>query len=269
MKTDVLGVRINSDRKKELLALLKTQLDQGNKIFIVTPYSESIVSAQTDPEYKALLNSADIVLPDGVGVQWAAAFLNKTKNKNLLSTVYYLLSTLIAIIFYPAYVRRPIPEKISGSDFVWDLAELAESRGESVYLLGGFENTSELAAKKLKESFPQLKIVGTYSGSPAERGLIEKINQSKADYLFVAFGPEKQEKWIHKNLPNLNVKLAIGLGGTFDYLAGQRPRAPRIWAVRGLEWLWRLLTQPWRAFRISRGVFGLIYYCFRYKLKYN
>ena len=95
--------------------------------------------------------------------------------------------------------------------------------------------------------------------------ILDLINSSSADFLFVALGPGTQEQWISDNLPNLRVKLTIGLGGTFDYLAGKSPPAPQIWAKMGLEWLWRLITQPWRLGRILRGILGLIWYSVSYR----
>ena len=253
MKIDLLGVNINSDSKIEILQELRAKLNSRKSIFIVTPYSEMIVRAQNDPEFREILNSAAFALPDGVGILWSANYL---KRKNFLAS-------LFAIIFDPKKIRDPIPEKISGSDFIWDLARLAGEKNYSIFLLGGYDDTPKLAAKKLQEKFPNLKIAGF--SSPAHDDEIGdreigQINTARADFLFVALGPIRQEKWIAKNLPKLSVKLVMGVGGTLDYLASKRTLAPQIWRKGGLEWLWRLLTQPWRFWRISRGVLGLIYY---------
>lgn len=270
MKIDVLGVQINADSRNTIIFLIKKLLADGRKIFIATPYSEMIVRAQEDRGFREILNAATFALPDGTGVLWAAHYLKFKK----------FIPSLFSIIFRPSSIRDPIPEKISGSDFIWDLASLASEKNYSIFLLGGFGNTPELVAKRLKEKYPNLKIVGTFNekqdlsssgltrGSRLDSGSMagmterarQKINESNADFLFVALGPVVQEKWIASNLPNLRVKLAIGLGGTFDYLASKVSPAPQIWAKIGLEWLWRLVTQPWRAFRVSKGVLGLIWY---------
>ena len=250
-KIDVLGVQIDALTKEELLHKLKNILTY-KQIFITTPYSEMIVAAQNDEEFRAVLNFADFSLPDGIGVLWAAHYLcSKSSN---------LVSSLLSILLNPKSIRSPIPEKISGSDFVWDLAALAAQKDFSIFLLGGYGDTPKLVTEKLKSKFPNITVAGAYSGDPEEPGIVERINNSGADFLFVALGPIRQEKWIYENLPKLRVKLAIGLGGTFDYLAQKRPLAPELWAQRGLEWLWRLITQPWRAGRILKGIFGLIYY---------
>src|SRR3989344_3487810 len=258
MKIDVLGVKINTDTKNTIIFLIKKLLSEGKSIFIVTPYSEMIVRAQSDRGFRDVLNSATFALPDGIGVLWAAHFLTPSlKLREGRGELWFwkLITTLLSIIFNPKSIRDPIPEKISGSDFVWDLAKLAADRGYSVFLLGGFDDTPDLAAEKLKIKFPALKIAGI-SSPPNEEGVgevvVEKINSAKPDFLFVALGPVRQEKWIHENLPKLNVKLAIGLGGTLDYLANKSMLAPQIWRTIGLEWLWRLLTQPWRLLRISK-----------------
>ena len=238
MKIDVLGVLVNTDTKTEILAQILQRLKASQKTFIVTPYSESLVAAQKDEEFKRVLNSADISLPDGVGVALAARW---TK-------------------------AGVIRERIPGREFVWDLARLASENNYSIFLLGGFDDTPQLAAAALKERFPNLRIAGTAApdeNSPFTPSLIKEGEGGVPDFLFVALGPIRQEKWIARNLPNLPVKLVIGLGGTFDYLAGKRPPAPRFWAQAGLEWLWRLITQPWRVGRIFRGVLGLIWYAIK------
>lgn len=285
MKIDVLGINIDALTKEELLHKLKNELILSKPIFITTPYSEMIVAAQRDKKFKDILNSADFALPDGIGVLWAAHYLSTSPASGTLPrpgegkrrdrTVFKLISSLFSIIIFdPKSIRNPIPEKISGAEFVWDLAELASQKNYSVFLLGGYADTPNLAAEALKSKYPDLKIAGTSNFSPPARGgddegvgeVVQMINDSRTDFLFVALGPGSQEKWIYRNLPNLRIKLAIGLGGTFDYLAKKRPYRPQNWARRGLEWLWRLLTQPRRIGRILKGVLGLIWYCFRAKM---
>lgn len=266
MKINLLGVKIDALTKQMVLDKIEKSFDNNSKIFIVTPYSEIIVAAQKDPELREILNSADIALPDGIGILWAAKYL-KLDIKNQIAKIWYLILSLLAIIFSPKYISDPIPEKISGSEFIWDLAELAATNNFSIFLLGGFNDTPALAAEKLKQKLPTLKVAGVSSRHPQEEGIVQKINGSGADFLFVAFGPIKQEKWIFRNRLKLKSRVVMGVGGTFDYLAGIKPYRPKKWALRGLEWLWRLITQPSRILRIAKGVCGLIYHAFLFKLK--
>lgn len=264
MKHAVLGIQINTESKAQILEQIRSRLDANQSTFIVTPYSESIVAAQKDEKFRKVLNAADFALPDGVGVIWTAHYLKFGR----------LIRSLFNIIFRQKQIYDPIPEKIPGSEFLWDLAELAESRGESIFLLGGFGDTPQIVAEKLRVKFPNLKIAGTHAPSfskEGERGssLTELINHKNPDFLFVALGPIRQEKWIYDNLPNLRIKLVMGVGGTFDYIARKRPSPPQILRNMGLEWLWRLLTQPWRVIRIFKGVFGLIWCCWKLGLKSN
>lgn len=254
MKIDVLGVKISSDSRQGILEQVETRLDSGESTFIVTPYSESLVAAQKDIEFRNVLNSADFAIPDGAGVLFAAKFLSTSSSPD------------------EGRSKRRGLERIPGREFFWDLCALAENRRESIFLLGGFGDTPQIVAQKLRKRFPRLKIVGAHAPSfskEGERGssIIELINQSNTDFLFVALGPIAQEKWIYRNLPNLRIKLAMGVGGTFDYVAGKRPLPPQFLAFHGLEWLWRLLTQPWRAWRITKGVLGLIWCTFDARIK--
>jgi N-acetylglucosaminyldiphosphoundecaprenol N-acetyl-beta-D-mannosaminyltransferase len=268
MKIDVLGIKIDAARRNEILWQILTRLENNQQTFIVTPYSESIVAAQKDLAYKEILNDADIALPDGIGILWAAKCLSlPNPKKSFWRALWQLKYSLAAIVFAPKFIRSPIPEKISGSEFVWDLCKLAEQNHKTIFLLGGFGDTAVRAAGALKKNHPSLNIAGTYEGNSDEPGIVGKVNETKADILLAAFGPVRQEKWLAENRHKLNASVLIGLGGTFDYLAGNRPPAPKFWAIMGLEWLWRLFTQPWRAVRISKGIFSLIYYAFLAKLK--
>lgn len=132
----------------------------------------------------------------------------------------------------------PLKERIAGSDFVWDLARLAAERGYTMQLMGGKEGVAQEAAEKLKIKNAKLKIA-----------------DENPDILLVALGHVKQEKWIAKHLSELpGVKVAMGVGGALDFIAGRVARAPRLLRLLGLEWLWRLALQPWRVPRIWRAV---------------
>ncbi|HYV33363.1 MAG TPA: WecB/TagA/CpsF family glycosyltransferase, partial [Candidatus Limnocylindria bacterium] len=154
-------------------------------------------------------------------------------------------------------IKSALPEKIVGADLVWDLAKMASENNLSIFLLGGFGNTPELAKQKLISQFPNLSI-SVSNKNPDNASVVEDINRTSSDILFVAYGPIKQEKWIADNLASLDIKLAVGVGGSFDYIAGTKSAPPKFIRYAGLEWLWRLITQPYRLKRIINATFGLV-----------
>ena len=202
---------------------------------VCTTNPEFVMVAQSDSNFMNILQRADLCIPDGVGLLWAAKRLGK-----------------------------PIPERVTGSDGVPMIAEHAAQHGWKLFFLGAQEGVAQHAANLLMERHPTLEVVGTYSGSPSgeeEADIIEQINQSEADILFVAYGAPQQDKWIARNLPRLNIKMAMGVGGSFDFIAGTVPRAPKWMRRVGLEWLFRLMRQPWRLrrmMRLPRFVFGVL-----------
>jgi N-acetylglucosaminyldiphosphoundecaprenol N-acetyl-beta-D-mannosaminyltransferase len=162
------------------------------------------------------------VVPDGIGLVWASRWLG-----------------------------RPLRQRVSGSDLVPRLAALAAARGWSIFLLGAAPGVAGVAAAKLRAANPTLRIAGTYAGSPSpdeEEAIVARIRAAAPQMLFVAYGAPAQDLWIARNLARLGVPVAIGVGGTLDFIAGTRRRAPA-WVQRvGLEWLYRLWQEPrrWR-----------------------
>jgi len=149
----------------------------------------------------------------------------------------------------------PLPERVTGSDGLPKIAERAAEKGWKLYFLGAAPGVVEKAAHILRERYPELLVVGTHSGSPApeeEDDIVARVNASSADLLFVAYGAPEQDKWIARNLPRLNVTMAMGVGGAFDFIAGVVPRAPLWMQSMGLEWLFRLYLQPRRIGRMMR-----------------
>ena len=140
-------------------------------------------------------------------------------------------------------------ERVAGSDLVGQIADRAQTTGWRIFLLGAAEGVAEQAAIKLRERYPQTHIVGTYAGSPRpedEADIAARIRSSKADILLVAYGAPKQDKWIARNLDRTGVSVAMGIGGSLDFIVGTQKRAPQ-WMQRvGLEWLYRLVREPWR-----------------------
>jgi N-acetylglucosaminyldiphosphoundecaprenol N-acetyl-beta-D-mannosaminyltransferase len=188
---------------------------------IATVNPEFVMAAQKDADFLALLQTADLSIPDGVGLLWAARMMGER-----------------------------LPERVAGSELVYHLAGLAAEKGCPVFLLGAAPGVADAAAAVLKNHYPTLIIAGTYAGSPdpAENdAIVQHINDSAAALLFVAYGAPKQDKWIARNRENLTpVRAAIGIGGAFDFITGRSVRAPQWMQKLGIEWLHRLYHEPWR-----------------------
>ncbi|MEA2086894.1 MAG: WecB/TagA/CpsF family glycosyltransferase [Candidatus Caldatribacteriota bacterium] len=208
---------------------------------IVTPDTLGVLRARKDPDYHAILESADLVTPDGAGILWAATTLN-----------------------------YPLPERVTGIDIIHNICRLATKKGYSLYLLGSYPGVAGEAASNLTRKYPGIKIAGTHHGyfsgedfqncedvknsnsdknNKEEEEIIAEIRENRPDILLVGMGVPKQEKWISKNLDKLDVPVCMGVGGSFDVLSGRIPRAPLWMQRRGMEWIYRSIKQPNRAFR--------------------
>lgn len=224
MKQDVLGLQFDNVTMDEAVARAEELLEAPGASIVVTPNAEIGYEALHDAQFRALLNGADLVLPDGAGVVLAAK-LRKT----------------------------PLKQKVAGVDFADRLLSILEKTGGGLFLLGSKPGVAELAAQKMTEKHPKLYICGMNDGYfKDEAPVIEKINAAKPDVLFVCLGAPKQERFMHDHRAELNVRLMIGLGGSLDGFAGTVRRAPK-WMIRlQLEWLYRLLREPSRIGRMMR-----------------
>jgi len=195
---------------------------------LCTANPEFVMEAQHNADFRAVLNAADVVLPDGVGLLWAARQFG-----------------------------AQLPERVAGSDLIYLLAEQAAQRGWRMYLLGAAEGVAQRAAELLQARYPGLVIAGAFAGSPhraEEAALVARITATRPDILLVAYGAPAQDLWIARNKLALGVPVSMGVGGAFDFVAGITPRAPVQFQRLGLEWLYRLWRQPWRLRRIFTAV---------------
>ncbi len=191
---------------------------------VVTPDTLAILRARRDPEYHAILKSADLITPDGAGILWATTTLN-----------------------------YPLTERVTGIDIINNICQLAIKKGYSLYLLGASPGVAEEASLNLTRHYPGLKIVGSHHGYFAPQGeaeIVREIKEKRPDILLVGMGMPKQEKWIAKNLNKLNVSVCMGVGGSFDVISGRIPRAPLWMQKHGMEWIYRSIKQPKRVFWI-------------------
>ncbi|MBT3865166.1 WecB/TagA/CpsF family glycosyltransferase [Candidatus Peregrinibacteria bacterium] len=255
-KIKILGVEFDTITEKEALEKVEGWLNEKNKRkrVIVTPNPEIILKAENNNRYRKILNKADLSIPDGIGVLWASKFNRISKKQSIPKKIGQWFVSLAIIPFDPKYIRTEIPERLTGSDLTKRICALAAQKNKKVYLLGAQEGIAKLTAKKLKKLYPKLKIAGTHAGTPDKRDedkIIQKIRKSKADILFVAYGAPSQELWIDRNIKKIpTVKIAAGIGGTFDFLSGNIPRAPKNFRKYGLEWAYRLYKEPRRIKRI-------------------
>ncbi|SFL39949.1 WecB/TagA/CpsF family glycosyltransferase [Pelosinus propionicus] len=220
----VLNVMIDVVTMKEAVETVKQFILQKKSHLVVTPNPEIIMMANKDEQLARIINNADLVIPDGAGVVWAARYQGDT-----------------------------MPERVAGYDLVQNLLIEAMSEKYKIYLFGGAPGIAEKAKKIAEERYPGVHIVGTRNGfftKQDEFQIVNNIKASKPDILLVALGVPRQEKWLEEYKEELNIPVSIGVGGTFDVMAGVVKRAP-LWMQRSnLEWLFRLLSEPKRAIRM-------------------
>ncbi len=258
-KVKILGVNFDATTEKDALKKIENWLEPGfhlqKKHTIVTPNPEILLAAQKDDKYRRILNKADLSIPDGIGILWASKFKNITnQSDSKIKRASKWLVSLGMIPFSKSYTRTVLPERITGVDLMKKICKLAARKESKIFLLGAGKGVAEKTAKKLIEENPELQVVGTYAGTPKikhERKILKLINETKPEILFVAYGAPAQEKWIDRNYKKTpTLRVAMGIGGSFDFIAGVQKRAPKAMQKTGLEWLYRLTKQPSRIKRI-------------------
>lgn len=224
MKVNVLGVLFDNVTLQEATDRGIGFLNEEGTHYVVTPNPEIVELCREDESYKTLINQADLVLPDGIGVIYGAKML-----------------------------KTPMKGRVPGIEFAQSLmAEMAKN-GKTLFLLGAKPGVAEEAKRRLEEMYDGLAIVGTHDGYFKEDGpVVEAIRASGADVVFVCLGAPKQERWIAKNGSTTGAKLLIGLGGCLDVFSGNTKRAPVIFQKLGLEWFHRLLREPSRIGRMMK-----------------
>ena len=225
MRVNILNILFDNLTCAEALKRLLLFLVQDGYHILYTPNPEMVMAACSDASLMNVINSADLVVPDGIGIVLASRITG-----------------------------QHIKERVAGCDLIYALFNEIKNTGKTVYLLGGKPGVAELAAKNMCIKFQGLDIIGCHHGyfSPEqEPALLDEIIRLKPDILLVGMGMVRQEKWIHNNR-DLPVRLAAGVGGSIDIMAGTVKRAPIILRRMGLEWLYRLISQPRRAHRMLK-----------------
>ncbi|WP_449538421.1 WecB/TagA/CpsF family glycosyltransferase [Ferdinandcohnia sp. Marseille-Q9671] len=216
---NILGVNFTKSDKNELLQVLTKRIDSDNKTFIVTANPEIVMHAVESEDYFRTLENADYIIPDGIGIIKAAEIL-----------------------------KNPLPERIAGFDLMLELLRIANSKKLKVYLLGAEEEVLNKTVENIRDRYSDLDIAGYQNGyfNFENNQISEEIANLKPDLVLVALGVPRQEKWIYENMHKFEKGLFMGVGGSFDVLAGNVKRAPLLWQKMNVEWLYRLIQQPWR-----------------------
>lgn len=265
---DILGIRIHRFTLPQALRKIIELVESSKNHYIVTPNSEMVMYAQKYPWFKDVINQSSLSLPDSGGVVWAAKYLSLKLPqvpviKQISEFVWYLFTGAMAV-FFPKFLNV-IPERIAGADMVWEISKLASERGWGIFLLGAGPGVALKSARILQEMYPRLNVVEVMVGPPyeSEEEVIRAVRQTQPQVIFLAFPASGQMKWMRDVLPKLDGTVAMGIGGALDFIAGTSAinaeatsdtpakRAPLWMQTHSLEWLWRLLTQPWRRERVK------------------
>ena len=223
--TEVLGVTFSTMDMNSTITRINRHIEEYNTLFhVVTANPEVVMNAERNPAFKEMLDQVELITPDGIGVVIASKIL-----------------------------QTPLAERVTGFDLITGILAHRSDKEQptTVYALGAKEDVIKLAARNLRQKYPNVEVVGYHhgyfeEGSKEELQIVETISELKPDLLLVGLGSPRQENFIHTYKNTLNAKVAIGCGGTFDILSGTLKRAPESFQRFGIEWLYRLLQQPSR-----------------------
>lgn len=236
MKVELLDIKVDRVSLADTIAIVEKFVAERLPRIVVTPNVDHLIKTREDKEFRRIYEAADLSVPDGVPLLWAARFLG-----------------------------TPLIERVNGTDLFEALCARAAARGYRVFFLGAAPGVAAAAAQKLAERHPRLQVVGTYSppfdffNSITENEKIETmIRAAQPDILFVGLGAPKQEKWISRHMHKMQVPVNVGIGASFEYVAGITARAPRWMQRAGLEWLYRIAENPsryWQRYIVDDLVF--------------
>lgn len=261
-KIKILNVQFDACSKDEALmrifdVLERRAFESGKQI--VTPNPEMLLESAKNSKFREALNKAWLSIPDGIGILWACAFQNSAKRNRNLFRFLKAIFFLICIVLFPGRLRKIFPERVTGVDLMESICALSVKRGKpEIFLLGAEAGVAQKVQKILEAKYPGIKIVGVFPGSPSEDDFLAIqafVAETRPKILFVAYGAPKQEIWIAEHLSKIpSVKIAMGVGGAFDFIAGMQKRSPKWMQKLGLEWLYRLIQEPSRSKRIWNAV---------------
>lgn len=265
-KVKILNVVFDVCTKDEALArildVLKNRVHEGAKQ-IVTPNPEMLLEADKNEKFRSALNHAWLSIPDGIGILWASTVQKITRGNSYFIKCMKAVFALNMLALYPKFCTKVFPERVTGTDLMESICAvsrtLRQAQGATrIFLLGAKPGVAERVKEILEARYRGVNIVGTFSGSPSPDDFLAiaaVIAETQPQILFAAFGSPAQELWIAEYLKKLkSVKIAMGVGGAFDFIAGERKRAPKWMRQLGMEWLFRLIQEPSRMKRIWNAV---------------
>ena len=224
MKINVLGVRFDNVTLDEAIEQGIQLMEQPGSHYVVTPNPEFVLAAEKDKEFQTILNAADLVIPDGIGVIFASKLLG-----------------------------TPLKSRVPGIEFSAGMLAHMDKVGGRVFLLGAKPGVAEQAAANISKDYPNLTICGTHDGYfKDDTPVVQAVKEAAPDLLFVCLGAPRQEKFMSGYGAEMGAKLAMGLGGSLDVYAGVVERAPELWRKLNMEWTYRLIKEPSRIGRMSK-----------------
>jgi N-acetylglucosaminyldiphosphoundecaprenol N-acetyl-beta-D-mannosaminyltransferase len=226
-KVELFGIQFNNFDFRDLADYLENTVAAGEPTYLLTCNVDHVMCMQKDALFRRIYRDAHAVVADGMPIVWTSRLAGKS-----------------------------LKQRVAGSDLLTELGLWLEAKRYRLFFLGAAEGVAEEARRRLLERFPALSIVGCYSPpygfetmEDENRKIVAMIREAKPDILLVGVGAPKQEKWIYRHYREYGVPVSIGVGATFDFLAGKVKRAP-VWMQRaGLEWSWRLMCEPGRLWR--------------------
>jgi N-acetylglucosaminyldiphosphoundecaprenol N-acetyl-beta-D-mannosaminyltransferase len=262
----ILGINVDSTSVTSVLRFVRSRHE---KFLIVTPNPEQIITAQNDLVFANILNSADLSLPDGIGLIAAHKFLQlPTTHNPLLKPILYFAQGLgvgFSAITDREWLTKDL-KPVRGRDVFLELIKVANKKRWRVFLLGDKSGSALKAKEVLGKNYKGLSIFAalgpnldtdanpqTATDRKIEKSSLETINKTSPHILFVGFGAPKQEKWLYRWLPKINTGGAMVVGGTFDYISGKKKTPPTWIADSGFEWLWRILIGDQKIERVSQA----------------
>jgi N-acetylglucosaminyldiphosphoundecaprenol N-acetyl-beta-D-mannosaminyltransferase len=216
----IYGIRVCKLNKQQTIEWLVQAIENRQTTQVITANPIMLMTALEQPKYMAMMQRAELIVPDGAGLVWAAS-----------------------------YIGKPVAEKVAGIDLMHELLALGEVKGWRIYLLGASPEIIQVTAGKLIERYPRLQLVGVRDGYfevNEDEAIVRHIRETAPDILLVGRSADKQEPWIDQYKEQLGVPVIMGIGGSFDVLSGKLKRAPKLFIRFRLEWFYRLLQEPWR-----------------------